>query len=540
VRYHLCGDIALLDEAIELNRKALGLRPPGHPARERSCNNLGNTLHARYEQCGDLTLLDEAIELKREALALLPPGNPERAVNCNNLANSLRTRYTQCDDLTLLDKAIELEREALALHPPGDPMRARSCNNLSASLYARYQRCDDLTLLDEVDKLVREALALRPPGHPMHLLSCRNLSYSLMNCYDRTKNSALLDEAIKPGGYALDSDTSVDASHSFAVLAQLHLIPHTSHFSIVKALHYLDLSFGSDVNDIHDLFRSTIANLFRVWDLSSIWTPETRLLLCGVYVKIIDRLPLVAGFVLNTPSQLQVLKSTHHIGTDACVAAMLAGQLSQAVELLDRSHGIVWTQALHQRDPRMEGAPPELASELERLLRAMATAAPINIGEEASYHHQDVRHKNSNMIQAILREVRAKPGLERFMLGSTYTTLREAAHNHPVVVLVAGRSQAFALIMPSSSHTSPDILRLDITSATLQSFANSVGQANLRFRECSPSGQDVPLVNLIGPDRAMRPGDHLTHRSPLARLWLSVVKPVLTHLGLTVRSPRRR
>jgi tetratricopeptide (TPR) repeat protein len=411
VRYKQCGDLGLLDEAIELNREALDLQPPSHPKRALSCGNLGASLHARYEQCGDLGLLDEAIELEREALALRPPGHPNRALSCGNLASSLRARYKQCGDLGLLDEAIELEREALFLKPPGHRDRALSCANLAASLHERYEQCGDLDLLNKAIELEREALDLRPTGHPDRSLSCRNLSYHLMNHCKHTKNTALVDEAIQLCGHALEQGPSLEAWWTFYILSELHMIPNTSHFSLASALRYLDCLFGSQFDSIRDFFHETRSSLSRVWDASSVWASDTPLRLCNMYTQLIDRLPLAAGFVLDTQSRLQTLRSTHYIGPDACVVATLAKQPSQAIELLDRAHGIVWAQALHQRDPQMEGAPTELAAELAGHLRAIRVATPTLTQLDAS-HLEDGRHKRNTRIQAILREIRATPGLE--------------------------------------------------------------------------------------------------------------------------------
>jgi tetratricopeptide (TPR) repeat protein len=543
VRYEQCCDLTLLDEVIELEREALSLRPPGHSDRELSCHNLGSALRTRHEQCGDVTLLDEAIELKREALALQPPGHPSRAIGCGNLGSLLHARYEECGDLAMLNEMIDLQREALALRPPGHPDRAFSCNSLGTSLRTRYQQCGDRTLLDQIIKLEHEALALRPPGHPYRPHSCRNLSYSLLYYYGRTQDVALLHVVIVLCGYALECGTSFETFRSFSILSQLRLIPDTPFFSVTGALNWLDLSFRSEVDDIHDLIRSTSHSLSRLWSLpSTVWTPESRLLLCVVYAKIIDKLPLAVGFVLNTPSRLQILKSIHHIGIDALVAAVLTNQPSTAVELLDRAHGLVWTQALHQRDPQMEGAPPELASELAALLREIAVPVTAQLDDPSYASRQDSRHRQNTRIQALLREIRTKPGLERFMLGRTYNTLREAARDHPVIVLAAGRGHAFALIMPSSTDASPSVLHLEVAWLDqVNSLASTATKANPRYRAGSAdqradtSSQDTPLVELTDEERAMRPGNFGSDCSPLARLWLDVVKPVLTHLHLTVR-----
>jgi tetratricopeptide (TPR) repeat protein len=537
-RYKECGDLGLLDEAIDLEREALALRPPGHQDRAGSCNDLGASLHLRYKQCGDLGLLDEAIELQREALALRPPGHPKRAFSCNNLGFSLRARYEQCGDLGLLDEAIELQREALALRPPGHPNRAVSCNNLGFSVYARYQQCGDVGLLNETIELEREALALQPPGHPNRALESRNLSYSLINYYRHTKNTALLDEAINLCSHSLKQGTSLEAWRSFLCLSVLYMIPATFYFSLASALGYLNLSFASEFDNVHDFIRETRGGLSDVWDVSSVWASDTPLRLCNMYTQLIDRLPLAAGFVLDTSSRLQTLKSTHHIGTDACVAAIIAKQPSQAIKLLDRAHGLVWAQALHQRDPQTEGAPPELAAELADHLRAIAAPMPMQLGDASHLaDHQDGRHRRNTRIQAILREIRAMPGRERFMLGASYNTLRMAAREHPVIVLVAGRGHAFALIMSNAAEDQPHALRLDLTSDDLSALRVSAEQAGLRsradMRNCEPEAR-LGLASC----RTENGVNHKPHRV-LREIWCKIIQPILHYLQLEVCTSTR-
>jgi tetratricopeptide (TPR) repeat protein len=583
-RYEQCGDIGLLDESIELKREALALRPPGHPSRAVSCANLAVSLHARHKQCGDIGLLNEAIELERQALALLPPGHPDHAHSCGNLAASLRLRYEQCSDVGLLDEAIELQRKALALHPPRHSNHAASCTNLAVSLHARYEQCSGLGLLDEAIELEREALALLPPGHPDHAQNCgnlaaslrvrykqcgdvglldeaielnrqalalqprghpnwsllrRHLSLSLRDCYRHTNNPALLDEAIDICSHSLQHGTSLEAWRSFSILSELHLIPNTSHFSLASGLRYLDLSLASDFDNIYEFIDNTTVDLSHVWGASSVWASDTPLRLCSMYTQLIDRLPLAAGFVLDTSSRLQTLKSTHHIGTDACVAAILAEQPSQAIELLDRAHGMVWTQALHQRDPQTEGAPPELAAELADHLRAIAAPVPAQVGDSSQLaHHQDARHKRNTRIQAILREIRAMNGLERFMLGASYDTLRMAAHEHPVAVLVAGRGHAFALIISNATQDQPHTLRLDLTSDDLSALRVSAERAGLRsradMRDCEPEAR-LGLAS-----RRTETGINHKPHQVLAEIWHKVIQPVIEYLQLEVCVRTRR
>jgi tetratricopeptide (TPR) repeat protein len=473
-----------------------------------SCSNLAVVSWTRFRETRDINILDEVIIFSREVLALCPPGHPGHGKSCEDIANALQTRYDEMDDVVALDEAIELYRNVLDLRPTGHPNRATSCAYLAGSLTARYQQAGGLDLLDEIIGLEREGLNLRPLGHPDRSESCTNLANSLMTRYRQIGDVALLDEviylgrealALRPPGYPDRSEAYTNLANSLMMRYQ-----QTGDMALIDEA----IGLGREALDLHPLGHPAA-------------------LLVNMYAKIVDQLalPLAAKSVLDTSSRIQ-----HWIGTDACVAALLAEQPTTAMTLLDRAHGLMWSQALHQRDPQMQGVPKYLARELEDGLRTIDLARVLD-------HPQDLRHRQNTRIQAILREVRAMPGLAHFMLGITYETLREAAHDHPVVVLVAARDQAFALIIPSSLAAGPDILRLNIAHDILQSFSNPVGRANIRYRGCSPSRQDIPLADSIGSDRATHPEDHSTRRtwSPIARLWLDVVKPVLTHLGLTVR-----
>jgi tetratricopeptide (TPR) repeat protein len=526
VRYEQTGDVTLLDQAIELKREALALQPGGHPSRANSFRDLKRSLDACDQKTGGITLLDEVVELEREALALRPPGHPDRASSCANLGSSLYVFYQQTGGITLLDEAIELGHEALALRPLGHPDRAISCIGLAVSLHARYKRTGDVTLLDEAIDLKRESMMLQPPGHPHRGHSCVNLGYSLHARYQQTGDVVSSDEAIEACIHALEHSSTSGVWCPLVQLSALPLFCDSPHYSVLKALEYLQQFFQNEV----DIIQHFISNVCYAAALS-VWTPHITALLVDVYAKVVDRLPLMAGFVLDTSSQLRTLKATRQVGSDACVAALLAEQPATALTLLDRAHGIVWTQALHQRDPQMEGAPKDLTIELEDLLRAIAAPMPADSAILPD-HPQDLRHRQNIRIQAILEEIRGMPGLARFMLGSTYETLREAACDHPVVVLVAARGYAFALIMATAVQDEPHTLRLDLTSDDLLSLRDSARQAGLR------SGSDTRDGNIDERMRVQISKMNVDHQSfrVLADVWRKIVKPVIYYLGLEVCS----
>jgi tetratricopeptide (TPR) repeat protein len=580
-RYEVAGTTILLEESITMAREALSLLPAGHQDRAISCNNLGNALLGRFEVTGITALLDEAIMMHREALSLRPAGHRDRAMSCNNLANALATRYWVTDSTDLLDEAIKLHREALSLRPTGHPLRAHSCANLANELLGRFDVAGVTALLDEAIALHREALSLRPAGHPLRASSCNNLANALCRRYMVTGITALLHEAITlhredlsliAAGYpyraiacnnlvdrllryfrktqdvtAIDEalvlarESVASASPSFAwkpllALCDICLEQGSPHASVSNATEYLSQASSLHPNNITGFMRSMHRSLASIWSTQSTWTTNIPLLLLSVYSNLIDMLSRMTGFVLDIPAQLTALKSASSFGSDACTAALLSNHPRQALELVDHAHGVIWAQALHQRDPQLQQLPEGLASELGMLLRAVSVPI-VASGNESSEHAAssylspvDIRHEQNSRIQALLTEIREMPGLDRFMLGHTYAQLRETASKHPVVVLVAARGQAHALIISDSKADSPHQLALAITSDSLSSlrdYASHAGLRNGQFPDHMDDDARLGLAKPVKKDASM---------NVLTELWLYVVKPVLDYLQVEVRT----
>jgi tetratricopeptide (TPR) repeat protein/CHAT domain-containing protein len=195
-RYSQLGETGNLEEAIVLDREALNLFPQGHPDRSTSLNNLSHCLCTRYDQLGVMQDLDEGIALDRETLSLLPQGHPNRSTSLNSLAVHLSTRYEQLGAMQDLDEAIALAREALNLRTQGHPARSMSLNNFAALLSSRYNQLGEMQDIDEAISLDREALSLLPQGHPNRSASLNNFAHHLSTRYNQLGAMQDIDEAI--------------------------------------------------------------------------------------------------------------------------------------------------------------------------------------------------------------------------------------------------------------------------------------------------------------------------------------------------------
>jgi tetratricopeptide (TPR) repeat protein len=532
-RFEMTGSSDLIDEAITLLREALALCPVGPPLRAGSFSNLANALWARYKMTGSSDLLDEAITLYREALALRPAAHPDRASSCNNLANALRTRYEVSGSSDLLDETITLHREALDLRPAGHPDRSMSCDNLANALWTRYEITGSSDLLNETIALHREALALRPAGHPDRSTSCNHVAIQLLQRFRQTHDVADINEALSLARQSAASSSPSSLWGPLLILFDVHMERDSPHLSILTATEHLAQASALFSDSPITLTNAISSRLTSIWSLRSTWTNDIPQLLLSAYRNLIDRLSRMTGFTIDTVSQLTALRSARSFGSDACIVALLSSQPRQAIELIDHAHGVIWAQALHQRDPQLQALPGSLASELETLLRAVSvpTSKVSLIPSTPATQHlspDDVRHQQNSRIQTMLTGIRQRPGLERFMLGATFAQLREVACKNPVVVLVEAREVAYALIISDSNVESPHPLPLAITSNRLSTLRDFAARAGLRNGQSSREPEEDARLGIVQPVKKDKTA------VVLSDLWLYVVKPVVDYLQLKV------
>ena len=76
-----------------------------------------------------------------------------------------------------------------------------------------------------------------------------------------------------------------------------------------------------------------------------------------------------------------------------------------------------------------------------------------------------------NEFEALVHEARNLPGFARFMLHETYDTISDAAGQGPVVVLIPGSLECYAIIIPAQ-HTNPLHVSMDISKGCLVKLCN--------------------------------------------------------------------
>jgi hypothetical protein len=114
-------------------------------------HNLGNGLQCRYERLGDIADLQEAIQLDKQAIVAVPGDHPYMPWFLDALGSRHLPLHEQTREISDLNEGIKVARQAISLTPVDHPGRARRLGNLGAKLQRRYWAA-----LDEAD--LKEAI----------------------------------------------------------------------------------------------------------------------------------------------------------------------------------------------------------------------------------------------------------------------------------------------------------------------------------------------------------------------------------------------
>jgi tetratricopeptide (TPR) repeat protein len=571
-QYNQTETLALIDEAIKLHREGLSLRPADDPRRAVACANLADTLGARYQQTKESALLDEGIRLSREALALPSSDHRGQAACCTSLAVMLAFRFQQTGDSALLDEALNLNRKALDLRPIGDPDRFIACTKLAIELQRGFVRTGDVAMLHEAIKLHREALALQSDHAPSRATSLQTLATSLNSLFRETGDRALLKEAVQYCREAVDLQPDGHPEHrraSIQLAYALHQLFHQGggdkevHDEATALLHWIlvalcppghrdrliclsllgmigigDDEHGTTVDILlecltasaHDiLLLQHAAGILRLLNQRCMRASQKQALLSWCS-SASDLLLTSTELAADYSAQLQNALRGSGLGTDAYMLASRINSFPMGLQLLEHTRGVIWSQALHLRNPQLDGLPDELAEQLRVVVQGLSATTIKTLDNtrvdgpgSQFFPSRDMLYEQRSRLLEVLQGIRSGPGLHDFMRGLPWQKLLSAAARHPVVVLIADEREAHALIIDSPEHMLAMAFP-GFNSNVLQTFTLSASM---------PSNRGAPMqganTERIGIGISRRASPSVTI---LGKLWRSIVKPILNYLRI--------
>ena len=521
-RFDQLGRMEDLEDAISFHREALNFRPPGHPGRSFSLNNLGTALSTRFNQSGRMEDLEDAISSHREALTLRTIGHPFRSSSLGNLADALHDRFNQSGGMGDLEDAVLFHREALTLHPVGHPHRSSSLNNLGIVLYTCVKNSRRKEDLEEMISSHREALTLRPRGHPERSPSLNNFANALYARFDQLGKMEDLEDAISSYREAL---TLRPLGHPDRSLSLTNLGVVLRRTGTKKDL---EESFTLHEQGANDLTSSPLRRLSAAinWvDNARDYHHRSIISAYSISLCLLDR---CLNLHPHVDLQHQFLASTRipkSLASDAASAAIDAGDLKLAVELLEQGRTILWSRMAKYRHPldQLRHINRELADRLQALSIELEhlslSPSPGLLSSKGSAHLEAQIRRNrilSEDLEEVLGKVREIEGFGNFLQAVPFTTLQAAALEGPVILINISNYRSDAIILhidnPPTLVTLPEVQCEDLSDLAEELALARYTDPGAEFAARS---KDIPPI--------------------LRAIWDNIISPVidcLTELGV--------
>ncbi|KAG2038155.1 CHAT domain-containing protein [Suillus americanus] len=542
-RFKKLGSTDDLEQSIKSYGSVIELCPAGHKGRLHALSNLASAIMTRYELQASLADLEISLGYFHEALEICPRNHSDRPTLLDNLATTLRKRFERTGDIVDLETAIENHYEALHALPPSHPHRSDTLCSLGNALQSRFAFQGDPNDLDAAVDRYSEALHLRPPSHPEHVKDldlALELGASALELREGGNDYRLSSHVVlanaKGFKYELEGDPAMlqaafqhlDEARSICTPGHPSLVNIWEEYSRIHLHAYSKAPQSTDhVEEAFRYFRMasthTSGGSLPKFDVALRWIKEAEI---HKHSSALDAhqiaLSMFDRHVTVTPSiesrHRIVRKHAASLAVDAASCALRHGLVTLAVEMLEHGRGLLWTYLARFRTPLndLQSAGEhgcQLASEFLRLGPLLEDAACGAVTEEGLHHYRCLLREWDGVVD----QIRLVDGFGDFLLAPSFSKLKEAAKNGPVIITNASRYSCDAVIIhhkhdpihiPLTDISAPDILRL---SSQFRDFATSRGRGRSTERQ---------LTEL------------------LRQIWDAVVLPVVKKLEFSLHLPK--
>jgi hypothetical protein len=527
------GDPDSLQEAISVNEQAVVSVPPNHPAWVTASAALGASLHRYYEQTGSLPVLERAIDAQRRAVAAVDPGDPDRGSYLATLSSSLHRWFERTAELDALDEAVQLGRQATSIAGLQHPRAGGYLTTLGNALLSKFAVTGDPAHSNDAVAAHRAAALHTPARHVDRAMYSANLANALRAQFEVTAETDTLTEAILLLQAAVETVPSHHPNRGGYLLAlgdaQLRSFEYSDGWNLLESSRRsLAAAAGTEPSPVSvrvSAARRAIDADLRAGDI------EHALAMARLAA---DQLPLVAPRHLHRSDRYHLITGFSGLASAAATAAVTAGRVDDAVQILEQTRGLLVADTLDTRGDfaELREVSPALAAEFDAVRQALDdldhSRAPISANDPGGRWEQHTRARD-DLLQRwdrTLRGIRALPGMSEFLLPPSLERLRHAAAHGPIVYVVIHPHASHAVLLTNTPNQITDALPLPALS-----WDAAVEQANL-LRQAQLVACDAEQ-----PSRRRIHAQNQVH-SVLEWLWDTVTEPVLGRLGHLTTPPK--
>ncbi|KAF9000845.1 CHAT domain-containing protein [Cyathus striatus] len=504
-RFELNGNFADIDEAVSVQQAAVQATLNKHIPLRINLLNLGNAYYSRSlarESVDDMT---EAVATFRKANKLIKneSGKMKPAI-LDNLSGALSHLFNAVKDPAMLHEAMEVLME-------NHPYKPIQLNNLAILLRLSFLLTGDFGDIEAMIAILNEALK-----HPARTVmvekgAYQNLTWATIIRFQRTDNLADLDACISYHERALEMmpDTHFYYIYSLTSLAATLEARYRKVDSVADLSKAIELYQHAALNPTGITSRRLAAAMSWARALNRLNEPGA---LYG-YGLAIELLPTVAWLGETVSERHHKLNAWSSLVNEAAAVSISWNRLDLAIQWLEEGRNIVWNQLNTFRTPvdDLHDIRPDLADELRRISKALdqlgsrsAKQADRMTLDQKSNVQVEARMQRdlAEKWEDTLHIVRTLEGFGDFLRPAKLSKLLEMKRPGGTVVVIN--------IDKDSQETIhiPQLLVSSLTDYGVRSRGSRSG------RPSNPPKMYLPFEDI------------------LIQLWVLVVRPIVTSLGL--------
>lgn len=505
-------DLDDIEQTVETYKESVAMCPKTHILKLQLVNNLAGTLGQYFDHSGRVSVLDDLIALHH----VYPNYVMEAAFFASNIAAAMIMRAQIADLGTArrpLDQAVGICQARKQTPVCNNNWKERGAIDLQLIQVSRVQlRLGFQTFMD-MDNMLQLALSgLRAdlePGARIGFILAQvdalvaqardcNIDSPLMEAEELLRQESSLN-GMASTVYTVD----ILAAQADVLVAMAHSGDDTS--VLYQAWAHYRRAVSATEGRARERFQACLR-----WVASAAEQGHASEAF-KAYAFAIEILPQVAFLGEDIVGRIEALRQISGLASSSVAAALTSGNITSAIEFLERSRGILWQQSSPSQLP-LDDLSTELRQKFTSINRALASADRLQWG---------ARRRKAEEQGAVIAEIRAIPNFERFML----PPLMQDIHN---VLSVGGGYSAVVVPSPSfsdviilggskgPSHLRLAGLRLDYTEALIRALA-------MEGTSTRTMGVDRKIgMNVSTPNDAVE--------GVLSDLWYYLVHPILKEL----------
>jgi tetratricopeptide (TPR) repeat protein len=396
--------------------------------------------------------LEEAISCTSQLVNASTSSSLEESAYLFSCSEAVQETYSATD----IQQKIEDLENLLSITPPGTDPYIICLVNLERFYKSKFRRTSDIADLEAAIKYSRLLLDATRVGTPSKIgtYPLFNLCNILSLAFQQTGNINYLDESITIGYDILEFKTAQTYFFSIIQLLVASLLTREQLFGrmedYLEAIRLMSVVINNKYGQAPDRFR-----LACEWAIVARNTHHPTTL--AAYQSAMSLMERSMSFAPTVSVQhtrfISMGENCQTMPLDYASYQIDLGQFDEAVEALEHGRALLWSEMrgfrtpmaqLIEEDPSLTKKFAGINQELEALTVSITPSGRPKV--EDSVHQSKngtdpfgrlviKRKKLVEERDALISQIRSRPGLEGFLGAPTFDTLRSAASRGPVIII---------------------------------------------------------------------------------------------------------